>query len=149
MVAPFQITLEFNSKVWIVIHRLKYMASRSVSTSCPVAGLSWWHWGCSISAHWIAPTKFGTSLGVKWGLSGALSHPGSVSPCHSWFLCTGAAISQKKQVCESGWCSYQCHWCKGGTLVAQAQYLEVHLTILEPVLTSLHLVLLAVNDQLL
>ncbi len=26
MVAPFQIAFEFNSKVWIVIHRLKYMA---------------------------------------------------------------------------------------------------------------------------
>ncbi len=30
----------------------------------------------------------------------------------------------------------------------QAQYLEVHLTVLKPVLTSLHLVLLAVDDQL-
>ncbi len=32
--------------------------------------------------------------------------------------------------------------------MTQAQYLEVHLTILEPVLTSLHIVLLAVDDQL-
>ncbi len=31
----------------------------------------------------IASSKFGTSLGVMSGLSGALSHPGSVSPCHS------------------------------------------------------------------
>ncbi len=32
--------------------------------------------------------------------------------------------------------------------MAKAQYLEVHLTVLEPVLTSLHLVLFAVDYQL-
>ncbi len=118
-----------------------------MNTSCPVADLSWWHWECSISARQIASVKFGTCFRVRWGLSGALFHPGSVSPCHSWFLCTGGS-HQQRDVYESGWCSYQCHCSKGGTLVAQAQYLEVHLTILEPVLTSLHLILFAVDNQL-
>ncbi len=118
-----------------------------MNTSCSVADLSWWHWGCSISAHWIVSANFWTSLGVKWGLSRTLSHTGSASPCHSWFLCTGGS-HRRKDVNESGGCSYQCHLCKGGTFVAQAQYLEIHLTVLKLVLTSLHLVLLALDDQL-
>ncbi len=145
MVAPFQITLEFNSKVWTVIHGLKCMAIQ-----------------------WVLLVQLLTSLGNTEGV--AFLHielylP-SLGPVLEWyevslelylildlyllvttdFSVQEAVINEKTY--ESDRCSYQCDWCKGGTLVAKAQYLEVHLTVLEPVLTSLHLVLFAVDYQL-